>query len=127
MVGTTVGLIPPKDAPPPILATPPGPYAVTIESAPGLMTHTIYRPADLAPFAGARRLPIVAWGNGACSNAGLLFQRFLTTIASNGYLIVVSGEKDAPLPAFARDPAAVNAPRRHPAQRREPMMTRTPT
>jgi hypothetical protein len=100
----TVSLLPPPDAPPPH-PTPPGPYAVTIEANPGLPTHTIYRPADLAPFTGARRLPIIAWGNGACSNAGLLFQTFLTEIASHGFVVVVSGPKDAPLPAFARQPA----------------------
>jgi hypothetical protein len=44
----------------------------------------------------------VAWGNGACSNAGLLFQTFLTTVASHGYVVIVSGPKDAPLPSFAR-------------------------
>jgi hypothetical protein len=45
----------------------PGPYAITIEADPSLPTHTIYRPADLSTFRGD--LPIVAWGNGACSNA----------------------------------------------------------
>ena len=68
---------------------------------PTLMSHTVYRPADLSPFTGARRLPIIAWGNGACSNAGLLFQTFLTQIASHGFVAIASGPKDAPLPAFA--------------------------
>jgi len=99
----TTSLTPPKDAPPPV-ATPPGPYAVTIEANPSLMTHTIYRPADLAPFTGHHRLPIVAWGNGACSNAGLLFKTFLTEIASNGFVVIASGPKDAPLPDFAKAP-----------------------
>src|SRR5262249_43126307 len=31
-----------------------------------------------------------------------LFQTFLTQIASNGFVVIVSGPKDAPLPAFAR-------------------------
>ena len=65
------------------------------------MTHTVYRPADLSPFTAAKRLPIIAWGNGACSNAGLLFQTFLTQIASHGFVAIASGPKDAPLPAFA--------------------------
>jgi hypothetical protein len=97
----TTSPIPPKDAPP-IKAAAPGPYPITIEADPGLATHTIYRPADLKPFSGANRLPIIAWGNGACSNAGLLFQEFLSNVASYGFLIIVSGPKDAPLPAFAR-------------------------
>ena len=86
----TVSLTPPSDAPP-VLPAPPGPYAVTVEANPGLITHTIYRPADLKPFTGAKRLPIVAWGNGACSNAGLLFQNFLTNVASSGFVVIVSG------------------------------------
>jgi hypothetical protein len=96
----TASLVPPPDAPP-IKPAPPGPYAATVEAAPGLATHTIYRPADLKPFSGAKRLPIIAWGNGACSNAGRLFETFLTGVASHGYFIVVSGPIDAPLPAFA--------------------------
>jgi hypothetical protein len=97
----TTSLAPPPNAPPPH-ATPPGPYKVAIVAPANLMTHTVYRPQDLKPFTGARRLPIVAWGNGACSNAGLLFATFLTEIASHGYLVIASGPKDAPLPAFAR-------------------------
>lgn len=96
----TTSLTQPADAPP-VHPTPPGPYAVTIEANPGLMTHTIYRPIDMKAFTGAKRLPIIAWGNGACSNAGLLFSTFLSQVASHGYIIIASGPKDAPLPAFA--------------------------
>jgi hypothetical protein len=105
----TASLVPPADAPP-IWPAAAGPYPVTIEANPSLVTHTIYRPADLAPFTGARRLPIIAWGNGACSNAGLLFQTFLTGIASHGFVVIVSGPKDAPLPSFATPRAAGAAP-----------------
>src|SRR5690349_6700753 len=96
----SASLRPPLDAPP-VKNNPPGPYAVTIESDPGLPTHTVYRPTDLKPFTGSKRLPIVSWGNGACSNAGQLFKVFLTQIASHGYLVISIGPKDAPLPAFA--------------------------
>lgn len=65
------------------------------------MSHTVYRPADLSGFTGDKRLPIVAWGNGACSNAGLLFGTFLKQVASHGFVVIASGPKDAPLPAFA--------------------------
>ena len=96
----SASLAPPPDAPPPHPVAP-GPYAVSVIAEPTLMTHTVYRPADLSPFVGTRRLPIIAWGNGACSNAGLLFQTFLTQIASHGFVAIASGPKDAPLPAFA--------------------------
>ncbi|MCC7462651.1 MAG: hypothetical protein IT480_09360, partial [Gammaproteobacteria bacterium] len=88
----------PPDAPPAISATR-GPFAVTLAAEPALPGHTIYRPVDLGPFAGGK-LPIVAWGNGACSNAGRGFEQFLTSIASHGYLVIVAGAIDAPLPRF---------------------------
>ena len=96
----SASLTPPSDAPPPHPVAP-GPYAVSVVAEPSLMSHTVYRPSDLTPFTGARRLPIVAWGNGACSNAGLLFQRFLTQVASHGFVAIASGPKDAPLPGFS--------------------------
>lgn len=99
-IAPSASLAPPPDAPP-VHPVAPGPYAVSIIAEPSLMTHTVYRPTDLKPFSGNKRLPIVAWGNGACSNAGLLFQTFLKQIASNGFVVIASGPKDAPLPSFA--------------------------
>jgi len=95
-----LSLAPPPDAPPPI-NNPPGPFAVTVEADATLPTHTIYRPADLQRFGGDNTLPIVSWGNGACANAGMLFEVFLRQIASHGYLAISIGPKDAPLPSFA--------------------------
>ena len=89
---------PPKDAPPP-RAVALGPYAVEVVSDPSLPTHTIYRPVDLKPFAGGK-LPIVAWGNGGCANAGLAFEGFLRSVASHGYLVVAIGPKDGKPPNF---------------------------
>jgi hypothetical protein len=97
----STSLRPPADAPPPHSVAP-GPYAVSVIAEPTLMTHTVYRPSDLSPFTGAKRLPIIAWGNGACSNAGLLFETFLSQIASHGFLAIASGPKDAPLRTPAR-------------------------
>ena len=93
---------PPKDAPAP-KAIAPGPYGVTIQSDPSLPNHTLYRPADLEPFAGGR-LPIVAWANGACVNVGRAHQKFLVQIASQGYFVVAVGPKDAPPPDFRPNP-----------------------
>jgi dienelactone hydrolase len=80
---------------PPGPPVPLGPYAdVTIEAAEGLPTHTVYRPTDLSAFPAKDTLPIVVWGNGACRLDGLMFQRYLTKIASHGFLVVVVGAKD---------------------------------
>ena len=38
-----------------------GPYPAVMELDPGLSDHVIYRPADLAPFAGGN-LGVFAWG-----------------------------------------------------------------
>jgi dienelactone hydrolase len=76
-----------------------GAYPAMSEAAPGLATHTLYRPHDLAALKG-QRLPIVLWANGACANDNRHFRPFLTEIASHGYFIVAIGPYDAaPLPA----------------------------
>lgn len=95
--GRGAGLGAPADAPPPRTVTP-GPYAVTAESYPTLPTHTAYHPTALEGFGAAKRLPIVAWGNGACARNGSAFATFLTQIASHGYLAIAIGPKDAPAP-----------------------------
>ena len=69
-------------------------YPTIVEGDPGLATHTIYRPADLDAVAGT--LPIVAWGNGGCLNAGRAFRVFLEPLAAHGFLILSSGP---PVPA----------------------------
>ena len=107
---------------PPGPPIPLGPYAeVTIDAAEGLPTHTVYRPTDLAAFPAKDTLPIVVWGNGACRLDGLMFQRFLTKIASHGFLVVAVGAKDfreqqakaaaAPPPPNASPASAATPPR----------------
>jgi dienelactone hydrolase len=112
---------PPGSAPASIAAAVPsqtpigsGPYRALMEAAPGLPTHTLYHPADSA--AGGK-LPIVAWGNGACANAGNSFRWFLSDIASYGYLVIAVGPIVTPLRQFPPEsmapipsvPAAVTA------------------
>jgi dienelactone hydrolase len=90
-----------------------GPYLAIMEANPDLPTHTLYRPADLG---SAGKMPIVAWGNGACFNIGNSFRWFLSDIASYGYLVIAVGpigttpqfppESMAPIPPV---PAAVTA------------------
>ena len=56
-----------------------------------LPTHTVFRPKDLAPFGEKTKLPILAWGNGACANSPSGHQNFLNEIASHGYIVVAIG------------------------------------
>lgn len=101
----------PADAPPPRSVTP-GPHAVTVESYPTLSTHTAYHPTALDSFGPSRRLPIVAWGNGACARNGSSFSVFLTQIASHGYLAISIGPKDGggrgQIPAAAQPPPTID-------------------
>jgi len=66
---------------------PSGAYSVTIEHDSTLQNHTIYRP-DLSNLDS---IPIVAWGNGACSANGLEQAEFLSEITSHGYLVIANG------------------------------------
>ena len=69
---------------------PRGPFRVTVELDPSLPNHVVYRPADLQQL-GLRKLPIVAWGNGGCSNQGDRYWGFLSELASHGYLVFAGG------------------------------------
>ncbi len=70
-----------------------GPFRATMISDPNLPTHTIYRPTQFPKG----KLPIIAWGNGACANIGNRFRYYLTEIASHGYLILATGPKGSPV------------------------------
>lgn len=72
-----------------------GPHKAIMAADPSLPTHTIFRPADLAALPAKSKLPIVAWGNGACANSPWEHVNFLSEIASHGYLVVAIG----PMPA----------------------------
>jgi dienelactone hydrolase len=67
-----------------------GPFKAIMEVDPTLAKHTVYRPNDISSV-GSAKLPIMAWGNGACSANGNSFRVFLTEIASYGYLIIAIG------------------------------------
>lgn len=68
-----------------------GPYKAIMVGEPTLPTHAIYRPKDLAPFGKDIKLPIVLWGNGGGANSSAFYRRFLTEIASHGFLVVAIG------------------------------------
>jgi dienelactone hydrolase len=69
-----------------------GPWPAIMEMDARLLTHTVYRPAQL----GSAKLPVVAFANGGCRNVGNRFRPFLTEIASHGYLAVAIGPIGAP-------------------------------
>ncbi|KAK4172397.1 hypothetical protein QBC36DRAFT_197073 [Triangularia setosa] len=50
--------------------------------------HTLYLPRDVPQGA---KIPVLIWGNGACSANGLDFLNFLTQIASHGVFVISSG------------------------------------
>lgn len=83
-----------------------GPYPAVIETDPSLPNHVIYRPANLAPFEGGK-LPVVAWGNGACADDGTAHRFHLAEIASYGYLVIAPGPwRSGPAAKTPRAPQA---------------------
>ena len=72
-----------------------GPFPAVMEQDPGLPTHTVYRPKELAALRG-QKLPIIAWGEGGCSNNGAFYRNFLGEISSHGFLAIATGPPQAP-------------------------------
>ncbi len=85
-----------------------GPFPAVMEQDAGLPTHTVYRPKELAALQG-QKLPIVAWGEGACVNNGSFYKNFLGEIASHGFLVIAIGPPQKP--RAAGDPGAQPAGR----------------
>lgn len=56
-----------------------------------LPEHTIFVPQDLSAFNEKNPLPILVWGNGACSNSPFEHINFLNEIASHGYIVLATG------------------------------------
>ena len=68
-----------------------GPYKALMVSEKSLTTHTVFRPRDLSAFGEKSKLPIIAWGNGACANSPWEHVNFLSEVASHGFLVVAIG------------------------------------
>ena len=68
-----------------------GPYKVLMLEDPSLEAHTIFAPQDLAPFGKKNLLPVLVWGNGACTNSPWEHYKFLNEIASQGFLVIATG------------------------------------
>jgi len=67
-----------------------GPFPAMKSVDPAFPGHVVYRPADLAGL-GAKKLPIVLWGNGGCTDDAAAERLFLEEIASHGYLVLAPG------------------------------------
>jgi len=68
-----------------------GPYKALMLSDNSLPTHTIFRPKDLSVFGEKNKLPIIAWGNGACTNSPWEHLNFLSEVSSYGFLVIAIG------------------------------------
>lgn len=68
-----------------------GDYPAIMYTDSSLNTHTIFRPADLSVFGNENKLPIIAWGNGACANSPWEHVNFLSEVASHGFLTIAIG------------------------------------
>ena len=68
-----------------------GKYSAIMMAEPSLPTHTIFRPAELKSFGRKNKLPVIAWGNGACANSPGGHINFLNEVASHGFLVIAIG------------------------------------
>lgn len=68
-----------------------GPFKAIMLSEASLPTHTVFRPSDLNAAAKQGKLPIIAWGNGACANSPWEHVNFLSEVASYGFLVIAIG------------------------------------
>lgn len=68
-----------------------GEYKTAMGEVYGLEAHTVFCPKDLAEFSAEKPLPVLVWGNGACTNSPWEHFKFLNEIASHGYLVIATG------------------------------------
>jgi len=68
-----------------------GPCKAVMTEVEGLKEHTVLAPQDLSVFNAQNPLPVLVWGNGACSNSPWEHYKFLNEIASHGFLVLATG------------------------------------
>ena len=68
-----------------------GPYKALMLTEASLPTHTVFRPKDMSAINEKNKLPIIAWGNGACANSPWEHINFLSEVSSYGFLVVAIG------------------------------------
>lgn len=86
-----------------------GPFPTMKEEIASFPGHVIYRPANLSKLR-KRKLGVIAWGNGGCSDNGASARLHLLELASRGYLVIAPGRiltgpgAPAAVPATPRRP-----------------------
>ena len=68
-----------------------GPFKAIMKEENGLAAHTIFVPQDLTKFGASNPLPVLVWGNGACTNSPWEHYKFLNEIASHGFIVLATG------------------------------------
>ena len=68
-----------------------GPSKAVMREERTLPAHTVFAPQRLSDFSAKHPMPVLVWGNGACSNSPWEHYKFLNEIASHGYLVVATG------------------------------------
>ena len=68
-----------------------GAYKAVMREESTLPAHTVFVPQDLTPFNAEKPLPVLVWGNGACTNSPWEHYKFLNEIASHGYIVLATG------------------------------------
>ncbi len=74
-----------------------GVYKSVMVSDATLPTHTIFKPQDMSVFDSSNPIPVLVWGNGACTDSPWEHVRFLNEIASHGFFVVAVGTMPEPL------------------------------
>lgn len=66
--------------------------AIAVEDS-EMPDFVIYRPQDLIQtHAREGELPVLMWANGGCVDTSIDYERFLTEVASHGYIVMAIGE-----------------------------------
>ena len=68
-----------------------GDFKAVMKEEPSLPAHTVFVPKDLSKFDAQHPLPVLVWGNGACTNSPWEHFKFLNEIASHGFIVVATG------------------------------------
>lgn len=68
-----------------------GAFKAIMKEEPTLPAHTVFVPQDLSKFSAQNPLPVLVWGNGACTDSPWEHFKFLNEIASHGFVVLATG------------------------------------